>query len=440
MILHKHSILNIFLSILVISGGISYIHQRNRILGIMEEMLIVKNSLREKGIESELAVDRVELAMRLCGEEIQTKRTYIDKCIDFKVKQKQNINLTEVEHEGLQEIIKIGQEKLDECFEKRNILKNKNKHCFPEEFLRPEDQNIFRNGKAGNMIKYFVLFIGYARSGHSIVAALLDAHPHIVISHELHAVQRWTNSRNETEPYNRYDLFNEIMNKARSTTNGKGGFRSPNSTRKYYTLDVPGLYQGHYEDYIQIIGDKSEEIIKFMKEDLWSRWIRRGSEDILLKLERFQYFVGCPLKIFHIVRNPYDNIATKFLYGISGEARKDALLGENKLIIENANLSIFVKRHINSLQKIRRYIDYFGERMLTLHHEDLITNPILSLKIMCNHMEIYCSNSYLEKASKSVFSTAMKSRQSVEWNQDMKTIINTAIQTYTFLNRYSFER
>ena len=33
-------------------------------------------------------------------------------------------------------------------------------------------------------VKTFVLFVGFARSGHSIVGTLLDAHPDIVIAHE----------------------------------------------------------------------------------------------------------------------------------------------------------------------------------------------------------------------------------------------------------------
>ena len=32
-------------------------------------------------------------------------------------------------------------------------------------------------------IKKFVFFAGYARSGHSIIGALMDAHPHVVIAH-----------------------------------------------------------------------------------------------------------------------------------------------------------------------------------------------------------------------------------------------------------------
>ena len=34
-------------------------------------------------------------------------------------------------------------------------------------------------------VKTFVFFIGYARSGSSIVASFMDAHPHAVVSHEV---------------------------------------------------------------------------------------------------------------------------------------------------------------------------------------------------------------------------------------------------------------
>ena len=102
-----------------------------------------------------------------------------------------------------------------------------------------------------------MLFIGYPRSGHSFVAALLDAHPHVVISHELNVLQIWRNSRNQKKGYSEYDMFKEILKNTKRTTKGEG-FRSMNRTNKYYTLDVPGLYQGQYEDYIEVIGDKSE--------------------------------------------------------------------------------------------------------------------------------------------------------------------------------------
>ena len=36
-----------------------------------------------------------------------------------------------------------------------------------------------------NDVKAFVFFIGIGRSGHSIIANILDSHPHMVVSNEL---------------------------------------------------------------------------------------------------------------------------------------------------------------------------------------------------------------------------------------------------------------
>lgn len=36
-----------------------------------------------------------------------------------------------------------------------------------------------------NRVKKFMFFVGYQRSGHSIIGTLVDAHPHVVISNNL---------------------------------------------------------------------------------------------------------------------------------------------------------------------------------------------------------------------------------------------------------------
>ena len=38
-------------------------------------------------------------------------------------------------------------------------------------------------------LETIILFIGYSRSGHSLVGSLLDAHPEILVSHELHLMK-----------------------------------------------------------------------------------------------------------------------------------------------------------------------------------------------------------------------------------------------------------
>ena len=140
------------------------------------------------------------------------------------------------------------------------LIRNKLERGYTECVSRVSETNSATEGPPLLAINSFLLFIGYARSGHSIVASLLDAHPHVVISHELHAMKRWTEYYNVNETANRQELFNEIWENAKSNLDGNKGYRSPNFTQKYYTLDVPGLHQGSYEEYIQIIGDKSESV------------------------------------------------------------------------------------------------------------------------------------------------------------------------------------
>src|SRR4051812_7341147 len=42
-----------------------------------------------------------------------------------------------------------------------------------------------RRRSAFSGVKTFCMFLGYPRSGHSLVGSLLDAHPNMVIAHEL---------------------------------------------------------------------------------------------------------------------------------------------------------------------------------------------------------------------------------------------------------------
>ena len=92
-----------------------------------------------------------------------------------------------------------------------------------------------------NRVKVYVFFVGVARSGHSIVGAILDSHPHIVISNELNVFRNPLNLPDITKPM----LFNKIWN-----TSYEEAVRTDNfgmhSTDKGYSLAVDGLHQGMY--------------------------------------------------------------------------------------------------------------------------------------------------------------------------------------------------
>ena len=103
-------------------------------------------------------------------------------------------------------------------------------------------------------VETFVMFIGYPRSSHSLVGAILDAHPEIIIPHEYNLVGKWKSLSKAAAP-NKYSLFHELH--SLSMSQAQFGIRaSKNDTRltgEYtYTYHVPGLWQGRYQQRIKV--------------------------------------------------------------------------------------------------------------------------------------------------------------------------------------------
>ncbi len=95
-------------------------------------------------------------------------------------------------------------------------------------------------------IRRFCLFVGYGRSGHSAVGALLDAHPHATVSHELHAVKRFFDG------VTRDVLFDEIFALAqRQARDGRFASRAGGGS---YRHNLPGRRRQTVG--ITLIGDK----------------------------------------------------------------------------------------------------------------------------------------------------------------------------------------
>ena len=153
-----------------------------------------------------------------------------------------------------------------------------------------------------NGVNRFVFFVGYARSGHSIIASMLDAHPNIVIAHEYALFTRW-----EDDPAvhsSRTTLFNALYNN--SQYNHIEGLRTPGASRKGYTLNIPGWWQGQYSGRISIIGDKSG--------GMTAKIFRLNRRKFISLYHDLQNVVQIPVHSVHVVRNPYDNIASMLLY------------------------------------------------------------------------------------------------------------------------------
>ena len=105
-----------------------------------------------------------------------------------------------------------------------------------------------------NNVKTFVMFIGYPRSGHSLIGSLLDAHPEIVIPHEYDIVANWkwltysdtAFSKNVTKYRLFYDLYSLSEKQALFR------LRSPKRSPRSYCYHVPGTWQGTYHKTIKV--------------------------------------------------------------------------------------------------------------------------------------------------------------------------------------------
>ena len=88
----------------------------------------------------------------------------------------------------------------------------------------------------------YVLFVGHPRSGHSLVGSLLDAHPDIVVSHELDALQ-----------------YVAVGYPASAAVHARARARRDQRRRRRkswgYSYAVPGQWQGRFAR-LQVVGDK----------------------------------------------------------------------------------------------------------------------------------------------------------------------------------------
>jgi hypothetical protein len=140
-----------------------------------------------------------------------------------------------------------------------------------------------------NNVRIFFVFLGYPRSGHTILGALMDAHSNMVISHQY-------NPCIHSRLSNKTRLFNEMYRNSYKNAMDINGARSQNHNKKNYTAYVANSWQGNYDKYIRVIGDKGPCNLSPDMLDTIHRTLRTAVKSII------------PL------RNPFDLISTGVLY------------------------------------------------------------------------------------------------------------------------------
>jgi hypothetical protein len=254
-------------------------------------------------------------------------------------------------------------------------------------------------------VQTYLMFIGYPRSGHSLIGSLLDAHPQIVVAHELDALYYFKNGFSAIQVY--YLILKNSMNFTRSGRQWMG-----------YKYNVPNQWNGKYSN-IKVIGDKCG-----------GRSTRRLEQhdnvELLYKIEK-QF--GKPLMIIHVIRNPFDNITTM--------VRRSHERNGSEINIELLSLQI---KHYFKFVKINNHLKNNERlRIVDIHFESFVADPKDSIKKLIGMFNLNCDDDFLRDCSSTVWMKPKKTRYSLDlWTPEIIQNIEEKLKEFDFLDHYRF--
>ncbi|MGH8824409.1 MAG: sulfotransferase family protein [Jiangellaceae bacterium] len=243
-------------------------------------------------------------------------------------------------------------------------------------------------------VRSFLLFVGHPRSGHSLVGVLLDAHPNVLVAHELDVL------RYVEAGFGREQLF-VLLRRQQQARAARGGVKSAD-----YAYAVPGQWQGRYRR-LEVIGDK-----KGGKSTL-----RIGDRPELL--DRLASTVAVPLKVIQVVRNPYDNIAT-----MHRRAPRASLADHVDRYFRMAAIADTVRARIPD------------EDYCEIHLEDLIADPAGTLTGLCSFLDVPAEPDYLEACASIVLPAPRQTRATVAWTPELRATVEARMVDHPALARY----
>ncbi len=244
-------------------------------------------------------------------------------------------------------------------------------------------------------LEYFCTFIGYPKSGHSLVGSLLDAHPNIVIAHELHVLKCLKLG------FSREAIYSLLLQNSAYYSRRDRAWSG-------YSYLVPRQWNGTYKN-LNVIGDK--------KGGGSSAMLHRHPE----LLEKLRETFPLRHKFIHVVRNPFDSITTLSL----------AVKKELKPVIRQFSQMWAV---LSRLKKKIPPADFFD-----IYHEQFIADPGKWLTHLCGFLGQDIPGNYLDDCAGIINPIPHKSRFKINWPQEDIKAVEREIKNYPFLEKYTYD-
>ena len=273
-------------------------------------------------------------------------------------------------------------------------------------------------------VEKFVFFIGYAKSGHSVIGSILDAHPKVIIAHEYGLFGEWL--AHSKLHQNKAWLYNTLYNNSRyNSIHGK----RIGVIKRGYTLEIQNSWQGQYQDQVLIIGDKYGDKTTAAYRDN-KREFQRAYMELVKTVE-------VPVLAIHVVRNPYDTISTKLLYNKRVFHAKFNV-SDNRPFVDLHGLQVEIGKYFSLVENNVEMINVLDLDVIEIFTEDFISEPSKILQYMCSRLELLCTNDYIQNCSDFVYKHPSRSRNLVKWTPYLIDLVKEKVKRFSFLQRYTF--
>jgi hypothetical protein len=245
-------------------------------------------------------------------------------------------------------------------------------------------------------LETFAMFLGYLRSGHRLIGALLDAHPDIIMAHALDVLKY------VAEGAGRRTILDRLLENSQMA-------QDAGRTWGNYCYAVPRQWQGRFRK-LRVIGDKGGGSLKRFRSDPQL-------------LERLRQTIGLNVKFLHIVRNPYDTISSMARH----REQRGAPLAK---CIE----SYFARSA--TFAQVKKQID--DGDLLEIRYESFLEDPGARLRELCRVLGVEAPDDYLTACANIIHESPHQSRHEVPWTKEMINVVQKQLAEYPFLAGYAY--
>jgi hypothetical protein len=272
-------------------------------------------------------------------------------------------------------------------------------------------------------LKTLVLFIGYPRSAHSLVGSILDAHPNAVVSNELHLLAR------------AHRLFTTASRLYGSIVSNSARHAAVGRSQAGFGYSIEGAWQGRWRAPLLSIGDKKGHGTTKHLHDDWQK-----ATDILLWL---QDITKLKLRFLHVVRNPFDNVATM----IFRDHLKSAWLAQRNetnasVTPWHASFDAVVDTYLAACETNARALSWIasecggrcgGAAALSVDGRALLARPAHVLAQLARHIDVPFDEQWARLAAASLYPAPFNSRDRIAWPQRVVARITDLLHRHALL-------